>query len=125
MQVGEVVNGPRRQKLGQRHRSEGWMRASAREILRLQVERLQRSDIAGPQAGEFVEELLQRFAPTLFELGRAIEGVEGPRLAVLEDDARAEYPVGALAHDQVAEDVEGAPGSLAFVDVRPGFGQST
>jgi hypothetical protein len=54
--------------------------------------------------------LLQRFALTLFFLRKAVEGIECASFAVFEDDARAHHPVGALADDQVAHDIERTPG---------------
>jgi hypothetical protein len=57
-------------------------------------------------------------------MAQAVEWLERPRGAVLEDDPRARDPVRLLAVIQVADDVERAPGAFAFVRDEPGLGQS-
>ena len=68
MQVGEVVDGPGGQELGQGYRSEGWMGPAAGEVVRLQIQRLQRDEIVRAEASEVVEELVEGLAVALFEL---------------------------------------------------------
>src|SRR5258708_6767119 len=94
MQMREVMNGPCRQEFGERHRSKFRMHSVARQVFRLQIQCLERSQILFTQASELVEELLERLALTLFYLRQAVKGIEGPRFAVLEDDASARHPVG-------------------------------
>jgi len=53
------------------------------------------------------------------ELRFTIELLEGPALAVLEDDLHARHPIGLLAVNQVADDVECAPGVRALGGARP------
>ncbi len=83
MQMREVMNSPCRQEFGERHRSQFWMRSVAGQVLRLQIQSFDCSQILFTQAGELVEELLERLALTLFYLRQAVKGVEGPRFAVL------------------------------------------
>ncbi len=85
------------------------MVSSPRPVFVPQIQRLQRGQILVSQAGEIVQELLQRLFSTLFELREAVEGIKWPGFAFFEDDPQARYPVGALADDQVAHDVERAP----------------
>ena len=68
---------------------------------------------------EIVQELLDRLLRALVRLREAVEGIEWPGFAVQQDNPRARYPVGALPDDQVAHDIEGAPGIFSFVAVYP------
>lgn len=72
MQVTEVVHGSRRQESAERHRSQFWMHSMAGQIVRLKVQCLQCGQILCAQAGELVEELLDRFTLTLFHLRKAV-----------------------------------------------------
>ena len=76
------------------------------------------------QAGEPVQELLQRLALTLFPWRKAVKGIKWPRFAVLQNDARSRHPVGALPGDQVTNDVERALGIFSFVAAHPDVRQS-
>src|SRR6516165_8182997 len=109
MEMSEVVNGPCRHKFRQRHQSQRWMLSPPRPVLVLQIQRLQGSQILPSQAGEIVQELVERLALTLFELRKSVKGIEWPRFAFLQDDPQPRHPVGALSDDQVANDVERAP----------------
>src|SRR6266436_6937358 len=115
MQMREVMNSPCRQEFGERHRSKFRMHSVAGQVLRVQIQCRERSQILFTQASELVQELLERLALTLFYLRQAVKGVEGPRFAVLEDDACARHPVGALADDQMADDVERTPGIFSIL----------
>ena len=75
----------------------------------------QLAQVARAQRRELVEQAVERAALRQLELREAIELVEGARLAVLEDDPRPRHPVGLLAVNQVADDVERAPRLAAFV----------
>lgn len=57
-----------------------------------------------------IQELLDRLVSALFQLREAVEGIERPRFAVLQYDPHPLHPVVALPDDQVAHDVESAPG---------------
>jgi hypothetical protein len=57
-------------------------------------------------------------------LREAVEGIEGPGFSVFEDDARPRHPVGALAYDKVADNVECAPGVISFVGMSPDVGET-
>src|SRR5882757_9473089 len=99
------------------------MLAAPLQIVRLQVQCLERSQIFGSKMGELVQELLQALASTFVHLRKAVKGIEWPRLAVLKNDARPQHPVGALPDNQVAQDVERAPGvfpcDASFVTLHP------
>ena len=90
----------------------------------MSLKRRQRAEVFPPERGELVEELRQRSALRHRELRKAIELLEGSGLAGLMDDSGARYPVGALAVDQVSDDVEGAPRVAAFVGCDPTLGQA-
>src|ERR1700734_3388291 len=115
MDVSEVVNGPCRHEFRQRHHSERWMLSSPRPVFVLQIQRLQGSQIIPSQAGEIIQELVERLALTLFELRKTVKGIKLPRFALLQDNPQPRYPVGALPDDQVTHDVERAPGISFFV----------
>src|SRR5579859_6711070 len=98
------------------------MPSSPGPVLVLQIQRLQGSYILPSQAGEIVQELVERLALTLFELRKAVKDIKLPRLAFLQDDPQPRYPVGALTDDQVADDVERAPCISSFVAAHPRVG---
>src|SRR5579863_876572 len=98
------------------------MRSSPRPVFVLQIQRLQGSQILPSQAGEIVQELVERLALTLFELRKAVKGIKLPRFAFLQDDPQPRYPIGALSDDQVAHDVERASGISSFVASHPNVG---
>src|SRR5258708_4809370 len=91
------------------------MTSAPGQVLRLQIQCLERGQILFTQASELVEELLERLALTLFHLRKAVKGIKWSRLAVFQDDPRPRHPVGALPDDQVPYDVERAPGVVCFV----------
>lgn len=79
--------------------------------------------------GEVHEELVERWVPGSVRLGgmemcEPIQGIEGTRFAVLEQDSYARHPIDSLAGDHVAEDIVGAPGFASFVAAYPKIGQA-
>jgi putative transposase len=122
MDMSEVVNGPCRHEFRQRHHPQRWMLSSPRPVFGLQIQRLQGSQILPSQAGEIVQELVERLALTLFELRKAVKGIKLPRFAFLQDDPQPRYPVRALPDDQVSHNVERAPGFSSFVAAHPHVG---
>ena len=74
---------------------------------------------------KLIQQLIQRFALALFELRKAIKTIKGPRLTLFENDLCTRNPVGAFAHDQMADDIEGAPTVFAFVLTCPNVGKAT
>src|SRR5579863_1013230 len=95
------------------------MLSSPCPVFVLQIQRLQGSQILASQAGEIVQELVERLALTLFELRKAVNRIELPCFALLQDDPQPRHPVGSLPDDQVAHDVERAPGISSFVAAHP------
>ena len=84
-----------------------------------QPQRRQLAEVFLAQRRELVEQAGQRSALRHRDLREAIELVEGPRLAALQDDSGAGDPVGSLAMDQVSDDIEGAPCLATFVGHDP------
>ena len=123
MEVSEVVRGPGGEKLAEPDGAEIGMAAAAVEVAGLDVQRAELGEACGSDGGEFIEELRQGFALRFFVLSLAVEGLEGLRLAVMQDHCGAGNPVGVFGMDEVADDVEGGPGVGAFVGVSPGFGK--
>src|SRR5262249_22716987 len=99
------------------------MPPAALEIGRRQVEGAKLLETRGPCLRELIEQLDERFAAAVALLRQPIEPVELLRLAELENPSHAGNPVGPLAVNQVANDVEGAPGAGTFVWRRPCVGQ--
>jgi hypothetical protein len=89
----------------------------------LEIQGAEVLETLGPDAGELVEQLRQRFALTLCFVAQAIEGIEGLTLAKFEDLSRARQPVYAVGVGEVADHVEDSPGISAFVAMGPGFGE--
>src|SRR5690242_14669361 len=109
------------QEFRQRHDSEGRMPSAPLEIFRLQIQRTQLVQVFRPQTGKFIQQLSQRLALALSYVSLPIEGVKRPALAKLQNDLRAWDPIRAFAVNQMAYDIEGAPGIFAFILERPGF----
>src|SRR5262249_37497887 len=67
--------------------------------------------------------LSQRFALLRVRLSEAIKRLKGASLAKFQDHLYPRDPIGAVAMDQVADDIEGSPGIAAFIAKRPHFRQ--
>src|ERR1700683_3982316 len=76
-----------------------------------------------PQLDQFIEQLRHRLAFHRLHMTKPIKWLKWHRIPMLENDPHPRHPVVVLAVDQVADDVERAPGLLAFVDPRPRIGQ--
>src|SRR3954464_11252726 len=100
------------------------MLALERELRVRERPALQRGEGVRPEPLELVEELGERLSLAVAELGEPVERLECPTPPLLDDDARARDPVGALTLDQVPHDVERAPRVGALVRVGPRRGQS-
>jgi hypothetical protein len=122
--VIEVVRHPGRQQLAQRHDAKLGMTAAAIEIRGGQAQSRELAQAGLPQRREFVEPAGQRSLLRLCKLRKTIEGVEGARFAVLQNDSGARHPVGSLAVDQMSDDVEGAPRFASFVCRDPAVGKA-
>ena len=90
------------------------MHAGASEIGGLEIQCGELPKTVGPQVAERCQQLGERLAPRGLELGEAIERCEGNVLTVCEEMVDARHPVGALALNQVPDDIERAPGVGAF-----------
>jgi hypothetical protein len=124
MEMCEIVDGPGGEELRQGHDSQFRMRSSPAQVFGLQIQCLECRQVLAAEAGEIVQQLLKRFALTLLRLRETIKGIKGPRFAAVQDDLHARHPVGTLADDQVAHDVERAPGLISFAAARPDVGKA-
>lgn len=124
VQVGEVVDGPSSDQLSECDAAKSRMMAALFEIAGRELPGAKLVEIGGPQLRQLVEDLVERFAAALFELGEAVERIEGAGFAVVKDQPGAWHPVGALAMVQVTDDVEGGPGLVAFAVPRPTIGEA-
>src|ERR1700730_15402401 len=101
------------------------MVSTPNEVLWAQIQSTQFDQVFTTQPREFIQQLSQRFAFTLSYLSPTIEGLERASLAKLQNHLRARDPVGTFAVNQMADDVERAPGVFTFVSGRPCFRQVT
>ncbi len=118
--VAQVVRDPRRQVLPQRHDAEVRMPSAARHVGVGQPERVEPGEALGSQSIERVEQFAERPALRRREHRLAIERRERHRVAMPQDVLDARHPVVALAVNQMADDVERAPGVRPLHGVRPG-----
>ncbi len=100
--VIEIVNGPCRQQLAHRHLPEGRMQAAPVEI-GVRDEGIEPGEVLGAQGGESLHELVEGRAGITVGVGEAVERVECPRRAVLDDPPGARDPVLELRADEVAD----------------------
>src|SRR5271165_6381540 len=95
------------------------MHPALRKVSRLEFPGPQLNQIFRSYAGELIQQLRQHPALNFPHMPPAIEGVEGPRHAKLQDDPRPRNPIGALALNQMTDDIERGPGVFAFVCASP------
>src|SRR5213075_3363846 len=95
------------------------MSSAACEIVSRQVHRAKRVEILSAQPFKLVQQLRQRLAFAIALLCPAIKLVKRTVLTVLKNDSCTHDPVGALAVNQVADNIKDAPTVVAFVLRRP------
>src|SRR6185503_1805755 len=117
--VSQIVRHPRRQMLSQRHDSEFGMPAALRQVSVGQTELPKTGQAASPERVKGAEQLAKRTAAGFREHRLAIERRKWHRVAMLEQVLDARHPVGTLAMNQVADDVERTPGARAFGSIGP------
>ena len=115
---------PCRQVLTQRHHAELRVSAATRQVGLREAQRGQAIQALGPQPAERVEELAERKPFGRGEHRLAIECRKGDGVAMSEHVLDARHPVGALAVNQVPDDVERAPGAGALGCSDPGVGKT-
>src|SRR5262245_52051944 len=93
------------------------------EVSLREPQRREVADILLAEHRELVEQALQRSSRRRLELREAVERLERLGVAVLENHPRPRHPVRALAVNQVANDVEGAPRVGALVCRDPALGK--
>jgi hypothetical protein len=105
--VPQIVCHPRRKMLPHRHDAELWMASSPIQIRFGQPKRVQRNEVLASEAGEFIQQFVERTASGNLEHRVAIEGRKRDRVAMPKNVLDTRHPVGALAVNQVADDIEG------------------
>ena len=115
VQMGEVMPGPGGKQVGESHHAEGRVAAAPFEVLRLQIQSTQRVQVGGAETGKLIQHRLDGLAVALAQVRPKIEGLKGLRLASFKDDPGARHSVGAFGVNQVADDLERAPGVFAFM----------
>jgi hypothetical protein len=123
VEVGKIVSGPGGEELREGDRAEDGVMAAASEILWLEIQGRESAEVFDAEERELVKQLAERLAVAFLCRGLAIEGRKELRFTVLQNPFCAREPVGAIAVDQVADDVMDGPGAGAFVLLRPGFGE--
>ena len=92
------------------------------EVVWLQIQRTQFVKVFRPQTRKFVQQLPYRLAFHLLHVSATIKALESFRLGKLP---QAGHPIHAFAVNQMADDVERAPGVFTFVSGYPRFRQIT
>lgn len=123
VEVGKIVSGPGGEELREGDRAENGVMAAASEILWLEIQGRESAEVFDAEERELVKQLAEKFAVAFLCRGLAIEGRKELRFTVLQNPFCAREPVGAIAVDQVADDVMDGPGAGAFVLLRPRFGE--
>jgi len=121
--VREVVGGPGGDQLAHSDGAEGGVGADEFELIGTEIESDEAGEVGMAGGGEFVEELGERLAGAIAELGFPVEGFKGACRSVLEDYLQARDPVCLFPVDEMADDDLRAPGAGAFGGVGPGGGQ--
>jgi hypothetical protein len=101
------------------------MQPTQSEILWPQFQCAELIEIFRTQMCEFIQQLAERFSLACMQLRQTIEGLKRARLAVLQNVSCARHPVRAVGVNQMAYDIEGAPGVFALISKRPFIGQIT
>src|ERR1700751_2828133 len=91
------------------------MASEPREVNGLKVHGPQFGEVAGAELRELIQQLREGFALGFVDVSVAIQVRKWLLRAVFEHPFGAREPVGALAVDEVSDDVECAPGVFAFV----------
>src|SRR3981189_2647299 len=117
--MSQVMRRPRRQQLRESHNSESRMPPPPLKVLSPQIQRTQFAHVLLPQTSKFIQQLLQRLAPTLSHMPQTIKRLERPTLTRFQYHPRARQPINAFAIDQMPYDIEYAPGVFPFTSHRP------
>src|SRR4029077_13941544 len=109
---------PGGQQFRQRNDSESGMAPAMLPVLGPQIHSMQRDEVLRPHTSKFVQQLPERLTLNLSNLPPTIKGLKCPSLAKLQDHPRPWYPVCALGVNQMADNLERAPGVFTFVSKR-------
>src|SRR5690349_1719955 len=119
VQVREIVRGPGRQQLRQRHRPERRMTPAALQVLRRQFHGAQLREVLLAHAGKFIEQLGQSFSLDGALVAHTIERREHLLFAVLKQGARARQPVGEVRVNEMTNHADDSHGVLALIALGP------
>lgn len=119
--MAEVVRNPGGEQLAESTGAKLRVAAAALEVGSGEVERLEPKQVAGPQLGKRIQQLVQCFPAGSLELGETVEWREGASLTMRQQDLGSCHPIGAFTVDQMANDIEGAPGIRPLGAQGPGF----
>lgn len=123
VEMSQVMSGPGSQQRRKRYWPEHRMTAAALQILWPQVQALQAAQIVSTPAGKLIEELRQRFALHGTLVPGPIERREASCFAEFQQEMDARHPIRLFAMDEMADDIEGAPGIFTLIAQSPGFRQ--
>jgi hypothetical protein len=93
--------------LPHRYDAELGMATSPIQIRFGEPKRVQRDEVLASEAGEFIQQFVERTAFGNLEHRVAIEGRKRDRVAMPKNVLDTRHPVGALAVNQAADDIEG------------------
>lgn len=123
VKVGEIVDSPGGEELGERRWAQSWMLAPFLEVGGAEIPGAQLGHGCGACGGELIEQTGEGFGLGFGEVAGAFERREGLAVTVLQNVACAGYPVDVLGIEIVRDDVHGSPGVFTFVASCPSVGQ--
>lgn len=119
MQVVQVMSGPGCEQLRQCHRPKNRVESPAIEVPGDKRKSAKLGKAFPARFRERVQQPIKRLALAFPHMSPAIKRRKRRRFAVLQNPFGTRNPVGALAMDEVADDIERAPRFVAFVARRP------
>lgn len=117
--VTEIMNYPGSEQLFQGDRAQARVPALQLELGVAEVPGVQQLEVGGAEASELIQQGVERAIDVAIAVAEAVVGSEGNTIARANQQG-AGNPVGLLAIDEVADDVEGAEGIGALVGAGPG-----
>lgn len=95
------------------------MASAPAEVFGAEIHGAEFGEIFRPYCREFIKQPGERLALAFANVSPAVERLERAGFAEFEEPSRARNPVGALTVDEMADDIEGAPGIFALVTQSP------
>ena len=118
-EVSEVVRDPGREELAKGDEAEFRVAADKRQLGTGELPASNRGDVVATQRAKAVKKLGKGPAREPSELSETIERLEGTGLSMLENDASTGNPVSLFAVNEVADDIDRAPGVGPFIGCMP------